>query len=167
MISTNGQLVPWIRALIGGAQPLHGWWAPVAQHHKREVGAEARGTRLTGAARCPTPIPMLSDLKRRVLPATGSPIDFAVASAVPPRRRHLPHAVTAPCLHLRRPSARVTATTTPTRRGHRDGCLGCTSYQGTPTRCSYPLDLHLEVKNYYQWYQSHRSSVWIVSGVAV
>ena len=25
------------RALIGGAQPMEGWWAPVAQPHKREV----------------------------------------------------------------------------------------------------------------------------------
>ena len=24
-------------ALIGGAQPIEGWWAPVAQPHKREV----------------------------------------------------------------------------------------------------------------------------------
>ena len=23
------------RALIGGAQPMEGWWAPVAQPHKR------------------------------------------------------------------------------------------------------------------------------------
>ena len=25
------------RALIGGAQPMEGWWAPVAQLHKREM----------------------------------------------------------------------------------------------------------------------------------
>ena len=39
MISTNwGQLGPWIRALIGGAQPFHGWWALVAQRHKKRGG---------------------------------------------------------------------------------------------------------------------------------
>jgi hypothetical protein len=26
-------------ALIGGAQPIDGWWAPVAQRYKDEVGA--------------------------------------------------------------------------------------------------------------------------------
>ena len=34
---------PWIRALIGDAQPFHGWWAPVAQRHKK--GGEGRSTR--------------------------------------------------------------------------------------------------------------------------
>ena len=35
------------RALIGGAQPMEGWWAPVAQPHKREVrtsGTRGRGS---------------------------------------------------------------------------------------------------------------------------
>ena len=41
----NAQLGPSIRALIGGAQPLHSWCALVAQHYKREVGVEAHGTR--------------------------------------------------------------------------------------------------------------------------
>ena len=46
MISTNwpnGQLGLWIHALIGGAQPFHGWWAPVTQHHKK--GGGGQGTR--------------------------------------------------------------------------------------------------------------------------
>ena len=29
-----GQIGPWSRALIGGAQPFYGWWAPVALRYK-------------------------------------------------------------------------------------------------------------------------------------
>ena len=36
------------RALIGGAQPMEGWWAPVAQPHKREV----RTSDTTDEVRC-------------------------------------------------------------------------------------------------------------------
>jgi hypothetical protein len=34
---------PLTYALIGGAQPIDDWWAPVAQRYKEKVGA--RGTR--------------------------------------------------------------------------------------------------------------------------
>jgi hypothetical protein len=39
----NGQFGPLNRALIGGAQPNHGWWPPIAQRYKEEGGG--RGTR--------------------------------------------------------------------------------------------------------------------------
>jgi hypothetical protein len=43
------------RALVGGAQPIHGWWAPVAQCYKERVGATARSTRFTALPHTPTP----------------------------------------------------------------------------------------------------------------
>jgi hypothetical protein len=35
------------RALIGGAQPISGWWAPVALRNKRRWGPAAHGMRFT------------------------------------------------------------------------------------------------------------------------
>ena len=38
MLDDLHQLGHWIRALIGGAQPFHGWWAAIAQRHKKGGG---------------------------------------------------------------------------------------------------------------------------------
>jgi hypothetical protein len=43
------------RALVGGAQPIHGWWAPIAQCYKERVGATARSTRFTAPPHTPHP----------------------------------------------------------------------------------------------------------------
>jgi hypothetical protein len=40
LISTSWPLTC---GLIGGAQPIDGWWAPVAQRYKEEVGANGTG----------------------------------------------------------------------------------------------------------------------------
>ena len=49
----NGQLGPWIHTLIGGAQPFHAWWAPVAQRHKK--GGGGQGIRHEVHLYCQTP----------------------------------------------------------------------------------------------------------------
>jgi hypothetical protein len=41
------------RALNGGAQLIHGWWAPAAQYYIEEVGATTRGTRLFAPPQTP------------------------------------------------------------------------------------------------------------------
>jgi hypothetical protein len=43
LISTSRPTGPLTCALIGGAQPIDGWWAPIAQCYKEDVGAS--GTR--------------------------------------------------------------------------------------------------------------------------
>ena len=75
LISTNlaqRPIGPLIRALIGIAQPFHGWWAPIAQHHKK--GGGGRGTRHEIHLRRhnPTYILTLSRSREEALPATGS-----------------------------------------------------------------------------------------------
>jgi hypothetical protein len=68
------------RALIGGVQPKHGWWAPVVALYK-EVGAGAHGTRFDVLPITP-PTP-LSDLRLALV--TGSS-----AATTLPRSRHHP-----------------------------------------------------------------------------
>jgi hypothetical protein len=102
----NGQFGTLIRALIGGAQPNHGWWAPVAQRYKEEVGAGALSTRFTWAAVFPTYILTLvrsrgsavSDGKRHRLRHChwiAPPLHRRPAFSTPPRRhcstRHRRH----------------------------------------------------------------------------
>ena len=75
MISTNlaqRPIEPLIRVLIGGTQPFHGWWAPVAQRYKK--GGGGRGTRHKIHLRRhnPTYILTLSRSREGTLPATGS-----------------------------------------------------------------------------------------------
>jgi hypothetical protein len=41
--------------MVGGAQPIHGWWAPVAQCYKERVGATARCARFTAPPHTPHP----------------------------------------------------------------------------------------------------------------
>ena len=56
MISTNRPndlLGPWINALIGGVQPLHGWWAPVAQHYKKRCGDQGSKDEVDRSCRDP------------------------------------------------------------------------------------------------------------------
>jgi hypothetical protein len=40
---------------VGGAQPIHGWWAPIAQCYKERVGTTARSTRFTAPPHTPHP----------------------------------------------------------------------------------------------------------------
>ena len=73
------------RALIGGAQPMEGWWAPVARPHKREVRTSGTMERFAGRhcspPRNPNPI-REGGLQRREAPPA------------------LPlHCVSPPCLH--------------------------------------------------------------------
>jgi hypothetical protein len=56
-IEPNGSMRTPLRALIGGAQPNHGWWAPVAALYK-EVGAGAHSTRFTAKPLAP-PTPQI------------------------------------------------------------------------------------------------------------
>jgi hypothetical protein len=41
----NGPLGPWLACGSGTPSPLEGWWAPVAQHYKREWAPQAQTTR--------------------------------------------------------------------------------------------------------------------------
>jgi hypothetical protein len=52
--SPTTRSVPLSRALIGGAQPLHGWWAPVTSAYKEVGGPDAHSTRFT-VRRSPPP----------------------------------------------------------------------------------------------------------------
>jgi hypothetical protein len=45
----------WIPRPGRGAQPIHGWWAPVAQCYKERVGTTARSTRFTAPPHTPHP----------------------------------------------------------------------------------------------------------------
>jgi hypothetical protein len=51
----NGPLGPWFASGPGTPSPLEGWWAPVAQHYKREWGPQAQTTRFAAATVAPTP----------------------------------------------------------------------------------------------------------------
>jgi hypothetical protein len=79
-IESNDSIHSPSRALIGGVQPKHGWWAPVAALYK-EVGAEAHNTRFDVLPIAP-PTP-LSDLRLALV--TGSS-----AATTHPRPRHHP-----------------------------------------------------------------------------
>jgi hypothetical protein len=68
-LSTNGP--NWLASGSGTPSPLKGWWAPVAQHHKREWGPQAHTTRFA-ATTVATTLLTLADwegvLKRREAP---------------------------------------------------------------------------------------------------
>jgi hypothetical protein len=51
----NDPLGPWLASRSGTPSPLEGWWAPVAQHYKREWGPQAQITRFATATVAPTP----------------------------------------------------------------------------------------------------------------
>jgi hypothetical protein len=50
----NGSLGPWLASGLGTPSPLEGWWAPVAQHYKREWGSRAHTTRFVAATVTPS-----------------------------------------------------------------------------------------------------------------
>ena len=66
------------RALIGGAQPVEGWWAPVAQHtyKRKRWGSVARGPKFV--ILLPPPTETLAD--RGCAEAAGSSTGAAPAS---------------------------------------------------------------------------------------
>jgi hypothetical protein len=76
--------------------PLEGWWAPVAQHYKREWGPQAQDTRFA-AATLASPLLTLADregvLKQRDAPPTP-PQDLATAVHVCTARRCLVQNIT-------------------------------------------------------------------------
>jgi hypothetical protein len=75
-----------IHTLIRGVQPHTGWWAPVAQHIYKEVGA--RGTcNEVGHSRQNSTVLTL-DRSRGALPATGSPPSVLTAATATGQRRH-------------------------------------------------------------------------------
>ena len=89
------------RALIVGAQPVEGWWAPIAQHtYKRRGGGQEHGVKKM-VALCPTnrnPSRFGDVLKRREVhhAMTSSPLS---PSGHGTARRH-------PCVSRRRPRRR-------------------------------------------------------------
>ena len=61
---------PWLASWSGTPSPIWGWWTPVAQLYKVEVGLEAQYTRFVAATVPHRPNP--SPIEREELTATGS-----------------------------------------------------------------------------------------------
>jgi hypothetical protein len=66
---------PWLASGSGTPSPLEGWWAPVAQHYKREWGPRAQTTRFA-AATVATHSKTLTN-REGGAEATGCPTDAA------------------------------------------------------------------------------------------
>ena len=77
-------LDPLISALTGGAQPNHGWWAPVACAYKEVGGRLALGTRLTVLPHPPPTSPTDLGLAQCRREASPPPL-------YPPPHSHSPH----------------------------------------------------------------------------
>jgi hypothetical protein len=76
------------RGLVGGAQPIHGWWAPIAQCYIEEVGATARSTRFTAPPQTPpTTLATEGALERREAPPSPPQTSCFITRT----RCHQPH----------------------------------------------------------------------------
>jgi len=82
------------RALIGGAQPMEGWWAPVAQPHKREVRTNGTNDEVH---RCHCSPPQTLIRSERVGRSGGKHHWHSYSTAPPPSCLH--------CTDRRRPCA--------------------------------------------------------------
>jgi hypothetical protein len=66
----NGPFGHWLASGSGTPSLLEGWWAPVAQHYKREWGPRAQDTRFAAATVAHTPNP---SRRRGCAEVTGCP----------------------------------------------------------------------------------------------